>query len=629
MSADNLNITSWATGHGWGTGYNLSVYEKSGSWVKEDIADTFEHYHNRNGLVTGINYAGPEFAHGAGGFSNLNPGDFTWAYPTQADLAYHASRGIDVIRLPIRWERLQPAFYAALRESEKNAITATLDAAAATGLKIMLDIHNYALIHYDDGNGIQNLTLIHGTNQATAYYDFLEKCVDAFGAHSAWHSIDIMNEPANVPRAAWETTSQQALTALRNHGYNGLIMIPLGFYSGAQDLPGSHSGGPWISDPQSNFWYEAHYYPENSHVGTFNGSYANEVATAQSQGYSAGGSGTFEWDGVTGGGNGGGGGGATEVPVAPTALVAQAISSSQIRLTWTDESTNEDGFYVERSTDGVVFSQIFTTAANAQLYVNDSLQSATLYYYRVRAYNNIGTSNYSQIVSATTDNEGSLGYDRSNLVYNPNFENNVTDNTSIESNLSTAATIYQDASDPYIGTYSAQVNVPADALTDNWRVKVIIQDDTKITWTAGTEYLISFWIRSSDSREFTLVFEESGGVGEYPFGGQGTSAAWTRYNFQYTPVTTAQRYMALAINDGNAGTFNVGAVLVETGSPGYGTYFDGDYGTGYSWSGAPHNSRSDYDASEAGGGGTNPAPDYAISLGAPSGLPPFIIGDVT
>ena len=43
-------------------------------------------------------------------------------------------------------------------------------------------------------------------------------------------------------------------------------------------------------------------------------------------------------------------------PTAPGNLAAAAVSSSRIDLTWTDNSSNEQGFKVERSTDGVTFT---------------------------------------------------------------------------------------------------------------------------------------------------------------------------------------------------------------------------------------------------------------------------------
>src|SRR5205807_101467 len=45
-------------------------------------------------------------------------------------------------------------------------------------------------------------------------------------------------------------------------------------------------------------------------------------------------------------------------PAAPSGLTAVAASTSQINLSWTDNSTNETGFLVERSTDGTTFTQV-------------------------------------------------------------------------------------------------------------------------------------------------------------------------------------------------------------------------------------------------------------------------------
>jgi hypothetical protein len=87
-------------------------------------------------------------------------------------------------------------------------------------------------------------------------------------------------------------------------------------------------------------------------------------------------------------------------PAAPTNLAATAVSSSQINLSWTDNSTNELGFEVERSTDGISFSKIATITANT--FPNTGLAAAARYYYRVRAVNNAGPSGYSNVASATT-----------------------------------------------------------------------------------------------------------------------------------------------------------------------------------------------------------------------------------
>ncbi|MBI3910466.1 MAG: fibronectin type III domain-containing protein, partial [Armatimonadetes bacterium] len=89
-------------------------------------------------------------------------------------------------------------------------------------------------------------------------------------------------------------------------------------------------------------------------------------------------------------------------PDAPTNLTATAVSASQIDLAWTDGASNEDGFKVERSTDGTSFTQIATVGVNVASYSDTGLSAATTYYYRMRAYNAGGDSAYSDTADATT-----------------------------------------------------------------------------------------------------------------------------------------------------------------------------------------------------------------------------------
>jgi hypothetical protein len=86
----------------------------------------------------------------------------------------------------------------------------------------------------------------------------------------------------------------------------------------------------------------------------------------------------------------------SSAPAPPSNLTATAVSGLQINLAWTDNSTNENGFAIEQSTDGVNFSQIGTVGVNTTTYIsNSNLASGTTYYYRVRAYNGTGNSIYS------------------------------------------------------------------------------------------------------------------------------------------------------------------------------------------------------------------------------------------
>lgn len=94
---------------------------------------------------------------------------------------------------------------------------------------------------------------------------------------------------------------------------------------------------------------------------------------------------------------------ATVKPSAPSNLAATATSASQVALTWTDNASNENGFRVYRSLDGVTFAEIAKLSSiNVNGFVDIGLSSNTTYYYRVRAYNDAGNSSYSNTRSIRT-----------------------------------------------------------------------------------------------------------------------------------------------------------------------------------------------------------------------------------
>jgi len=97
-----------------------------------------------------------------------------------------------------------------------------------------------------------------------------------------------------------------------------------------------------------------------------------------------------------------GGGGTATAPAAPSSLTASAASSTSVALRWTDNSSDESGFKVERSGDGVTFAEIATLGAGTTSYADSGLTARTSYYYRVRAYNSNGNSGFSNTSSVTT-----------------------------------------------------------------------------------------------------------------------------------------------------------------------------------------------------------------------------------
>lgn len=89
---------------------------------------------------------------------------------------------------------------------------------------------------------------------------------------------------------------------------------------------------------------------------------------------------------------------------APSNLSAATVSDVQIDLAWTDNSTNEGGFKIERcqGVNCTTFAQVATRGANVRSFANTGLVADTTYCYRVRAYAGTQNSVYSNSVCRTT-----------------------------------------------------------------------------------------------------------------------------------------------------------------------------------------------------------------------------------
>ena len=91
-------------------------------------------------------------------------------------------------------------------------------------------------------------------------------------------------------------------------------------------------------------------------------------------------------------------------PAAPSALSCVTFSSSRIDCTWTDNSTDEANFELQRCTGAACssFALIASPVINATSYSNTGLAPSTLYRYQIRAVNVAGNSAYSSISQDTT-----------------------------------------------------------------------------------------------------------------------------------------------------------------------------------------------------------------------------------
>jgi concanavalin A-like lectin/glucanase superfamily protein/fibronectin type III domain protein len=106
-------------------------------------------------------------------------------------------------------------------------------------------------------------------------------------------------------------------------------------------------------------------------------------------------------------------------PAAPTELGAFALNGSQIHLSWSDNSGNETGFEIERSTTGAggPFAPLTTRPADATNYTDTGLSPLTLYCYRIRAVNGAGASSYEGPACATTQGGSTFALDFAGSTY--------------------------------------------------------------------------------------------------------------------------------------------------------------------------------------------------------------------
>ena len=92
------------------------------------------------------------------------------------------------------------------------------------------------------------------------------------------------------------------------------------------------------------------------------------------------------------------------VVAAPTNLVANAVSSTQVNLSWADNSNNETRFVVGRCNGSSCdnFAELSTVNANLTTYTDSSVQPSSSYRYRVLAYSGTTVATSYPVASVTT-----------------------------------------------------------------------------------------------------------------------------------------------------------------------------------------------------------------------------------
>ena len=153
----------------------------------------------------GVNLAGAEFGT-VSSYGGALPGTYNsqYIYPNSTEVNYYLGRGMNIIRLPFRWERLQHTNNAALDATELSRMQAFVSYATAHGMYVIIDPHNFQRYWPDistfdtmqsGSQGVIGGTLV----PDSAFSNFWYRVADVFQTND--HVIFcLMNEPNALPQ---------------------------------------------------------------------------------------------------------------------------------------------------------------------------------------------------------------------------------------------------------------------------------------------------------------------------------------------------------------------------------------------------------------------------------------------
>lgn len=212
--------------------------------------------------MTGVNLAGGEFNGGK------IPGTLfkDYVYPDQKTMDYFIDQGMNVFRVPFRWERLQPVARGPLDREELSHLDKVVSHATGRGAHVILDPHNYAR-YFREPIGTE------GTPR-----DVFAAFWEALARHYQDNPLvvfGLMNEPHGLRAADWAISAQAAVDAIRGTGARNLILVPGTLWTGAHSWLKHQVGGSngdaleGLSDPvQGGVVFEVHQYLDRDYSGT-------------------------------------------------------------------------------------------------------------------------------------------------------------------------------------------------------------------------------------------------------------------------------------------------------------------------------------------------------------------------
>ncbi len=208
--------------------------------------------------LLGVNLAGGEFGPGGANYG------YDYKYPTHAEIDYEASKGMNVIRMPFLWERLQPTLGQPFNSVELQRIDDVVNYATSKGLKVVLDPHDYGRYNGQDIGS--------GAVPNSAFASFWGQLAGHFASNSNV-IFGLMNEPDQSSASGWLGSVNAAIAAIRAVGATQEVLVPGIGYDGAWTWTTTHSDnasviGTGVKDPANNYAFEVHQYLDGDGSGT-------------------------------------------------------------------------------------------------------------------------------------------------------------------------------------------------------------------------------------------------------------------------------------------------------------------------------------------------------------------------
>lgn len=220
----------------------------------------------------GVNLSGAEF-----GMTQL-PGTFgtDYTYPTTTEVDYYKSKGMNFIRLPFRWERLQHTNSAPLDATELGRMNTFVSYATSHGIFVLLDPHNFMRYYPNPRSSFETATngLVGSWVPNSDFSNFWFRVAAIYRTNSHVF-FGLNNEPDTMPEAQLVTSENAAIAAIRAAGAANLVFVPGNRWTGAWTWLQADSDGAanaeamlGIVDPGSNCLFEVHQYLDSDGSGS-------------------------------------------------------------------------------------------------------------------------------------------------------------------------------------------------------------------------------------------------------------------------------------------------------------------------------------------------------------------------